>query len=239
MDYLKFGESKSFIVFLHGWGADKNSFLWLKNFFADHSLIFLDFAGFGLSPEPARPYYVSDYVNELKSLLDKFDIESLTIVGHSFGGRVAIKFASLFQNDYKIFRLCLVDSAGVLPRRGLKYYLKVHHYKYLKKKAENSLEAQNKLAVMGSSDYKQLSGIMKQTFVQIVNEDLLPVAKHIQAETILIWGEKDKETKLYMAKKLNRTIKNSKLYILKNAGHFCFLDKRTDFLILLDTFIKN
>lgn len=239
MVYLKFGDSKNYIVFLHGWGADKNSFLWLKNFFSDHSLIFLDFAGFGMSPQPSKPYYVSDYVSDLKCLMDEFEIENLTIVGHSFGGRVAIKFASLYQNDYKSFRLCLVDSAGVLPRRGLMYYLKIHHYKYLKRKAENSPAIKNKIETMGSSDYQKLTGVMKQTFVQVVNEDLLPVAKHILADTILIWGERDKETKIYMAKKLNRAIKGSKLYVIKNAGHFCFLDMRTDFLILLDTFIKN
>ncbi len=239
LNYIKIGEGKEFIVFLHGWGADLNSFYWLKNFYSDKVLVFVDFPGFGLSPEPIVPYYVSDYVVELKKLLDNFEINELIVVGHSFGGRVAIKFSSLFQNDYNNFKLCLIDSAGVLPRRGLGYYLKIWKYKRLKSKANNSIKIKNKISKMGSDDYKKLSVIMKRTFINIVNEDLLPYAKNIKAQTIIIWGKYDKDTKFYMAKKLKSAIKNSRLFVLDNAGHFSFLDNRLDFLILLDTFIKN
>lgn len=227
------------MVFLHGWGADLNSFYWLKNFYSDKVLIFVDFPGFGASAEPIKPYFVDDYVFELKTLLDKFDIEKLYLFGHSFGGRVAIKFVCYFQNIYNAINLCLIDSAGVLPRRGIRYYYKVWKYKALKKKAKYSLKARKQIENMGSSDYKKLSKIMKQTFVNVVNEDLLVFAKNINVKTMIIWGRFDKDTKLYMAKKLRSAIKNSKLYILDNAGHFSFLDNRLDFLILLDTFIKN
>lgn len=239
MNYIKVGEGKDFVVFLHGWAADLNSFYWLKNIYNDKVMLFVDFAGFGKTPEPTKPYFVSDYVVELKQLLDSFEIESLYLVGHSFGGRVAIKYSCFYQNCYTKFKLCLIDSAGVIPRRNLIYYYKVWKYKRLKKKANNSIRTQNMIMKMGSNDYKKLSKIMKQTFVNVVNEDLIPYAKHIKTETKLIWGEKDKETKIYMAKKLNRAIKNSKLYILEKAGHFSFLDNKSDFLILLDTFIKN
>ncbi len=239
VNYIKIGNSKSIIVFLHGWGADLNSFFWLRNFFLDKTVLFVDFSGFGGSPEPDVPYFVSDYVQELKSLIGEFEVSSLTLIGHSFGGRVAIKFASLYQDDYDEFKLCLVDSAGVLPKRGISYHLKVWKYKRLKKKAINSSKYREKIKDMGSSDYRKLSKVMKQTFVNVVNEDLLPFAKFITAETIIVWGKKDKDTKLYMAKKLNKAIKNSKLYIFENAGHFSFLDNKLEFLILLDTFIKN
>ena len=80
---------------------------------------------------------------------------------------------------------------------------------------------------------------MKQTFVNVVNEDLSIFASKIICETLIVWGEKDKETKLWMARKLNRLIKGSKLKIIDGAGHFCFLDDMQEFLIILDTFIKN
>ena len=239
MNYIKIGEGKEFIVFLHGWGADLNSFYWLKNLYLDKTLLFVDFPGFGKSCEPEYPYHLNDYVSKLKYLLDEFEIKSLYLIGHSFGGRVAIKFACFYENIYSYFKLCLIDSAGVLPRRGFFYHYKVWKYKRLKAKAKYSLKAKNKIVQMGSSDYKKLSNVMKQTFVNIVNEDLLCYAKFIKSETFIIWGKDDKDTKLYMAKKLNRAIKNSRLYILENAGHFSFLDNRLDFLILLDTFIKN
>lgn len=234
MNFLKFGTSNDFIVFLHGWGADKNSFLWLKDNFKDKSLIFLDFAGFGDTPEPKIAFSLSDYVQELKDLLDNFEIHSLVLVGHSFGGRVAIKFSFLYQNEYDIFKICLVDSAGIKPRRNLKYFFHYYRFKFYKKFLPNS----QKLKTFGSSDYKKLSKIMKLTFIKVVNEDLSTISKFITHDALIIWGKNDTETKLYMAKKLNKYIKNSRLVIFNNAGHYSFLDKPFEFANLLDSFVS-
>ena len=73
MKYLKFGNSKNFIVFLHGWGADKNSFLWTKDYFGDYSLVYVDFPGFGESDEPDEIWSVFDYSIELKKMLDSME----------------------------------------------------------------------------------------------------------------------------------------------------------------------
>lgn len=239
MFYLKFGDSKKCIVFLHGWGADLNSFLWAKDYFSEFSLLFVDFPGFGKSPEPNEVYSVEDYASELKSLIDENAFEEIVLVGHSFGGRVAIKFAFLYQDCYLNIKLFLIDSAGVLPKRTIKYRFNVWRFKRCKKKALSNEKYKKKLEDFGSNDFKQLSSNMKKTFVCVVNEDLFPQAKKIKSETILLWGEKDKETKLYMAKKLHKAIKNSQLYVIKNAGHFSFLDNKKAFLILLDRFVKN
>ena len=241
MHFLKFGSSKKYIVFLHGWGSDLNSFLWLKNYFVDdYSLVFLDFAGFGKTGEPEKPLLVIDYVNDLKCLLDKFDdIDELVFVAHSFGGRVAIKFLFFHQSLYKKASLCLIDSAGIKPRRNLKYYLQVFRYKKLKEKKNKSLKDLEKLNQFGSSDYKSLSSVMKQTFVNVVNEDLSKFAKFLKCKAIIVWGEKDKETKPFMAKKLHRLIGGSRLVFLKNVGHFSFIENKQEFIIILDSFLKN
>ena len=240
MKFLKFGDSKNVMVFLHGWGADKNSFLWLKDYFVDEwSMIFVDFDGFGDAPEPSEAMFVRDYAKKLKEIVDEFAPEKLVLVGHSFGGRVAIKFSFLYQNIYEKLSLVLVDSAGVLPKRNLFYHLKVFRYKGLKRKAMGDKRFEKKLEKFGSKDYKVLSGVMKQTFVNVVNEDLSRDAKFIKANTIIVWGDRDTETKTYMARKLNRLIEGSKLYFLRGCGHFSFLEKKEEFVIILDTFLKN
>ena len=240
MHYLRFGSSKRFIVFLHGWGSDLNSFLWLTDFFIDeYSLIFLDFYGFGKSGEPSLPFSVSDYVEALKDLLDDFSIEELIFVAHSFGGRVAIKFMFNYQSSYNKTALCLVDSAGLLPKRNLVYWFKIFRYKILKKKSEKNTNLKSKLDRFGSDDYKKLSPIMKKTFIKIVNEDLTKYAKYLKCKTIIIWGSLDRETKPYMARKLKRLISESRLIFLKKSGHFCFIEKKEEFVIILDTFLKN
>ena len=240
MTFLKFGDAENMIVFLHGWGADKNSFLWLKDYFVlDWSMIFVDFDGFGDSPEPEKEMFVRDYAINLKKIIDEFNPQRLVLVGHSFGGRVAIKFSFLYQTLYENLSLVLVDSAGILPRRNLMYYFKIHRFKRLKKKAQKNKKFEEKLKDFGSSDYRVLSQVMKRTFVNVVNEDLSNDARFVSGNTIIVWGDKDKETKTYMARKLARLIKGSKLYFLRGAGHFSFLEKKEDFVIILDTFLKN
>lgn len=241
MNYLKFGSSKRYIVFLHGWGADLNSFLWLKEYYEnDYSLIFLDFDGFGKTGEPEVALSVFDYVQKLKFLLDSFDdVEELVFVAHSFGGRVAIKFLFFYQFSYSKVSLCLVDSAGIKPKRNFLYQVRVFRYKKLKNKKNKTLKDLEKLNRYGSKDYRCLSNVMKQTFVNVVNEDLSRFAGFLKCKTLIVWGENDKETKPFMAKKLNRLIKGSKLFFLKNAGHFSFIENKQEFIIVLDSFLKN
>lgn len=240
MFYRKFGDSKKFIVFLHGWGSSGGVFAFLKDsLIDDFTLLFLDFPGFGKSEASQTPMTVSDYVKKLKELLDKFEIESLNIVAHSFGGRVAIKFLFYFQHNYKSVSLCLVDSAGIRPRRGLKYRLNIWRYKKLKAKVKRKPELKEKLKDFGSEDYKALGDNMKQTFINVVNEDLTNYAKYIECNTLIVWGSKDRDTKPYMARKLNKLIKRSKLIFLKNAGHFSFVEKKEEFAYVLDRFLKN
>ena len=239
MNYLKFGETKKYIVFLHGWGADLNSFLFVKDYFSEYTKVFLDFAGFGKTSEPVFSYTVSDYVCDLEKFLAQFEIDELVLIGHSFGGRVAIKFASKNQNNFSKIKLCLVDAAGIKPKLSLFKKWKIYRYKQLKKKAQKSNKINKKLLKYGSKDYKMLSGRMKQIFVNVVNEDLSEVAKSIRCKTIIVWGDRDKETKLYMAKRYKKLILGSKLFILKGAGHFSFLEQKQEFLIILDTFLKN
>lgn len=240
MFYKKFGESKKYIVFLHGWGASHKDFLWLKeNFEDDYSLLFVDFAGFGETQHGENARNVSDYANDLKTLLDGFEIEQLIFVAHSFGGRVAIKFLFYYQKLYNKLGLCLVDSAGILPKRGLIYKWRVYKYKKLKKKSTKNPKLISKLKSYGSDDYRALEPVMKQTFINVVNEDLSCYAKFIACKTLIVWGDKDNDTKPYMARKLNRLIKGSELIFLKGAGHFSFIEKKEEFVIILDSFLKT
>lgn len=239
MNFVKIGSGKKLIVFLHGWGGSIESFFWVKDYFSDVTMLFVDFPGFGKSPEPSKTYFVSDFVFELKKVIDDFETNDLILVGHSFGGRVAIKYAFFFQNCYKHFKLCLIDSAGIKPKRSVIYHLKVLRFKHLKKYASKNPKLKNKLNSYGSKDYKALSDNMKRTFIQVVNEDLSTCAKFLKCKTIIIWGRCDKETKIYMANKLHKLIKNSQLFVFENAGHFSYLDNIKDFLFILDTFVQN
>ena len=230
MNYIAIGDrNKTAVVFLHGWGGSIDSWGVIPVKIASFGFysIVVDFPGFGKTPEPAKPYGVQDYVLELKNLLSMLGVDSCVLIGHSFGGRVAIKFASCY-NDV-VSKLILVDSAGVLPRRGIIHKFKVWSYKRAKIRAQKGLIPISKLEKYGSEDYKILSNVMKATFVKVVNEDLVCDARKIECETLLVWGRNDKSTPLYMAKKLNKEIKNSRLEIYC-AGHFSYLECMEQFI---------
>ena len=82
--------------------------------------------------------------------------------------------------------------------------------------------------IHGSHDYLN-AGKMRGTLVKVVNQDLSHLLSSIKAPTLIFWGSKDMETPLYMARRLNSGITGSKLTIIKDAGHFCFIDKVNKF----------
>lgn len=237
MFYVTFGQKKNTaIIFLHGWGGSSVSWLGTAKIMANLGFysVVVDFAGFGKSAEPKTPFGVEDYMNEVVALVKSLNLTHLYVVGHSFGGRVAIMLTA--SKKLNVDKLVVVDSAGVLPRRGLIYKIKVKKYKWLKKKVECGKCEAEKLNGYGSSDYVGLSPIMKQTFIKVVNQDLVPYAKKISTETLIVWGKKDKDTPMYMAKKLQKAIAGSSLVVL-SSGHYCYIDNSKDFIDELYAFL--
>lgn len=188
--------------------------------------VLVDLYGFGSSPHPDCPLTVGDYARGVMKLMSALGIKKAVIVGHSFGGRVAIEIAA--KHGEVVSQLVLVDSAGVRPRRGPRYYLKVLSAKIMKKFGREA---------KGSKDYRALSGPMKKTFVNVVNYDQTPLLKHVSASTAIFWGKKDDVTKPYMARTLKRKIKRSALFWLEDAGHFSFVEQSAKFLPVFKAFV--
>lgn len=232
VNYQILGESGEWIVFLHGWGGSTASFFSVANTFKEKNrCLLIDMPPHGNSSEPENPIDLNFYVELLKDLLNYLDIKKIHIISHSFGGRVAICFSCLYNQS--VDKLVLIDSAGIKPRRGLLYFFKILRYKYLKKIKSK------KINKCGSEDYRALSPTMKKTFINIVNQDLSNNCKLIKSKTLLIYGKKDKATPIYMAKKINRLIKDSELIIYKNSGHFSYIEEFSRTIIILDYFLRS
>jgi len=91
---------------------------------------------------------------------------------------------------------------------------------------------------MGADDYVATPKL-KQTFINIINENLIILLPKIKIPTLLIWGDKDKDTPLEYARIIEQKIIGSKLVILKGAGHFSFLDKKDEFIEKIVSFIPT
>lgn len=233
-----FGKGKSFVLFLHGWGGSTNSFLSVaKRLSETHKVILIDFYGFGKSKFPDNALDTYEYAVQLYLFLKKKNMDNLNIVAHSFGGRVAIILASLF--DIKVNKLVLVNSAGVLPRRSIKYKCKVLKYKIYKKLSNLKLISDDRLSKFGSEEYKQLNTLQKFSYVKIVNQGLEYLMKNVKNNTLIVWGSEDKTTPLYMAYTIKKLIPNSSTYIYENSGHFSYLENHLNFCNLLLTYLKD
>lgn len=230
------------VLLLHGWGSSSESFIQLESCLsANFRVISLDLPGFGDSELPKSAWSLSDYVNAVKSFMTAMAIEKPMIVGHSFGGRIAICLGA----EVLVSKIILTNSAGVRLRRSPMYYLKVYSYKLAKQlltvlptkiSADLLLELQQHF---GSSDYKNAHPVLRQILVKVVNEDLSPLLPKIKVPTLLIWGENDTTTPLKEAKVMEKNIPDVGLVIIKGAGHYCFLDKPAEFNIIADHFFRH
>ncbi len=231
------------LILMHGWGCDHSTVRSIAATAAlTHTVYNIDFPGFGASEEPAEVWGVERYTRLIEALVKSEKLESPVLVGHSFGGRVAILFASRNKAD----KVILVDAAGIKPRRTLKYYLKVYSFKAGKKFWELILgkeKAQARIDRMrarrGSSDYAGASPMMRRILSKVVNEDLTDRLPLISAPALLIWGENDTATPLSDAKKMARLIPDSGLVSFPGCGHYSFLDNPGQFRAVLSSFLKS
>lgn len=208
---------------LHGYLSSGDSFAFQKTYFEkDYKVYAPDMKGFGNNKGMDSPYSLDDYCNDIKEYMRVHGIVKPHVIAHSFGARVAMKLAS---RDGELFdRIVLTGAAGLKPRRSAKYIAKKTAFKLLK-----PFIKKEKLAKFYSSDYNSLDSVMKGSFIKIVTEHLDGQVDKITNPTLIIFGENDRQTPPYMAKKLNEKIKNSKLIFIKNAGHFAFIDNPVKF----------
>lgn len=237
INYSIYGKGNP-IILLHGWGTSCNTFSNLATRLENNYEVHLiDLIGFGKSEEPFKAFCLSDYVYFLNDYIIRNNIKNPIILGHSFGGRIAIKYASMFKN---IDRLILVDSAGIKKRLTLKKLIKVKTYKLKKKwyKLTRNINKYNQLITnSGSYDYKNASNIMKATLSKIISEDLKKHLRDIPVETLIIWGKDDKETPYKDALTMNKLIKNSGLVTLENTGHFPYLESKYEFNSIISNYL--
>lgn len=230
--YYKFHNKTSIrpILLLHGWGCDGTIFDDLIKKFPEKSFLTVDFPPFGKSDKDIKNWNIFTYASMLMSLLDFLHIDKSDILCHSFGGRVALLLCGI-KCSY-VGSCIFVDSAGLKPKRSLKYYHKVLKYKINKKLGKSTLN-------MGSKDYLALSPNMRPIFNSIVNTHLDDYCRFVDCKTLIVWGKKDKETPLYMAKRLNKKIKGSTLKIIEEGGHFSFIDCPFEFYRIVKEFWED
>lgn len=234
INYIEYGEknARPFIL-LHGWGQNIEMMRPLGNAFKHaFRIIIVDLPGFGQSDEPPYGYSVEQYADLLHQLFTKLKANSPILIGHSFGGSIAISYAS----KYNVKKLILLASPfEKTEKRTMKQLI----LKTLKKvPGLNKLENWAKDHI-GSTDYKNASPVMKEVLVKRVNCDLTEQAKQINCPTLLIWGRNDTAVPISEALKLEKLIPDAGLVIYDKSTHYAYLEELTRTINVLDKFLEK
>ncbi len=233
INYLDYGNEKGkSIVLLHGWGQNVEMMDMLgKPFMKKFRIINIDLPGFGKSEEPKTIWSLEDYVLMVYELLKKLNIEKPILIGHSFGGRVSIKYAGTYEVD----RVVLLGSPF---RPSGKKSFKTKVLKALKKvPIVKNLESWAKTK-LGSRDYRNASEVMRGVLVKAINEDLTEYAKKIKAPVLIIFGDNDTEVPISEAETLEKLINNAGLVVYPGCTHYAYLERLNQTIAVLKEFFK-
>ncbi len=219
------------VLLVHGWGASIELLQPLAQRLSrlGYRCYMFDLPGFGESEEPARAFSVRDYAEFCLAYLDHHQLQRVQYFGHSLGGRIGLLLGAEYPE--RLRALALSNSAGIRPKPSARAALRLRLYQALRQRlrALGAQTSAEKLAALyaqryGSADYIAASPIMRQTLVKIVNQDLLPFARRVTLPTILLWGDQDQETPLWMGEALAAAMPDAALIVQPGAGHYAYLD---------------
>lgn len=229
INYEVTGEGDPVIV-MHGWGQNLDIMYSVVKGLKDQYKVYnIDLPGFGESDEPPYEYCISDYVEFLTKFIEINKIKNPIIIGHSFGCRIAIKYAASSDN---VKALILTGAAGLMPKRNMRYYASVYTFKFFKQfKSVPFIKhyIREMMDNSGSEDYRNSSPIMKRVLINSVNEDLTEYLAKIKVPVLLVFGSNDTATPVWMGEKMNSLIENSNLIVYDNASHYAYLERARDF----------
>lgn len=238
--WYKLGKGTPLLI-LHGWGSNSNVMLPLAQSLSDIRTVYLlDLPGFGESDTPITGWDLDNYTDCVTQFIEEVIQGKTDMLVHSFGGRILLKLCAR-KNHPKLGKLLITGGAGMKPKRSFSFYFKKYLTKSIKaptyllpfslrEKALNRIRTTQLWKSLGSGDYRQLTGAMRETFVKTVTEHLEKCLPDIDEELFLLWGKEDLATPIYQAERIVKLTKRSSLVTIENAGHYAFLDQSSTFI---------
>jgi len=234
INYKDYGNKEGMpILYLHGWGQNIEMMEPIANpLQKTHRLILIDLPGFGESDEPDFAWSLADYVEMLHSFIQELKIDAIHLIGHSFGGKISLLYAS----KYKVNKLILLASPYKVKIQ--KQSLKVRILKKAKNVPGLGNVAEKMKKYFGSVDYKNATPLMRDVLVKHVNTDLTEMAKKIKCPTFIIWGDNDEAVPVNDAYELEKLIKDSGLTVYEGCTHYAYLERLAQTNAIIASFMK-
>jgi pimeloyl-ACP methyl ester carboxylesterase len=216
-----FGDGPPQVLALHGWGRDRRDF---DEALGGLDAVAIDLPGFGASPEPAQAQGAAGYARMIAPVLDEFD-EPAVVVGHSFGGRVAVHLAVLKPDKVGVLILAgvpLLRRAGGGARRPPVPYRMIRALRRIGWVGDDQMERARRR--YGSADYRAAQGVMRDVLVVVVNESYETQLDQIRQPVHLVWGANDPDVPVEIARRAMKHLRNAELTVLDGVGHHVCLE---------------
>ncbi|AXQ99464.1 alpha/beta fold hydrolase [Pseudoalteromonas piscicida] len=230
MHYISIGcKSAPTVIFAHGWGRSLEDFIPIaETLGASANSILIDLPGFGRSDRPKDTWSTTDYAMHIAEFIKKQKLKDVIFVGHSFGGRVALRLGAKYGHLFS--GIVLVASSGVpRPRtfiETLKFYLNKRYFKILKFFAKNELQLSLLEERFGSIDYIESKKLgLRDIFVKTISENQESELHKIVTPVKLLYGKNDFETPIELGKIIANYIENSEFIECDNFDHLSILSR--------------
>ena len=245
--YKVTGDGDRTAIILQGWGTDMKLYDSIAEDICDtYRVVQLNLPGFSDSDEPSEAWGIEEFTVWFIHFCEFLEVKKVTLIGHSFGGRIMIWLGALDKDElpFEIERMVLIDAAGIQREKTPKQKRSIRRYHFKRalfhlgliywffQDAVDICQGQQ-----GSADYRNSSPMMKKCMVKAVNNDLTYRLPDIPYETCLIWGDQDTATPLADGQDMERLMPKAELHVLSGTDHFSFLRKPGEFKEILRSFL--
>lgn len=211
----RYGSGEPNVLALHGWGRTHADF---DPVLAPLDAVALDLPGFGASPVPPEAWGSAEYAGAVEPVLREWD-RPIVLLGHSFGGRVAVQVAASMP---ELVRTLVLTGTPLIRRRprgrapfGFRLRKALHRAHLL---SDRGMEAARDR--YGSRDYRMAKGVMRQVLVRAINESYEDVMPRVTCPVELVWGERDTEVGVDVAREAVELFPDARLTVLAGVDHF-------------------
>ncbi len=210
------GDVRPSVLALHGWGRNHRD---LSSALGDIPHLAIDLPGFGASPPPPSAWGAEEYAQRLSPLLDELNRPAV-IVGHSFGGRIAVHLATARPGAVGGLVLAGVpllhrEGKPRKPPRGFRLGRALHRLGLVSDSRMDELRER-----YGSADYRRAQGVMRAVLVKAVNESYESELERITCPVELVWGDADTAAPASIASRAEILLADARLTVIARGDHF-------------------
>ena len=234
------------LVLLHGWGLAGDIFSPLVNRFSaiGYRVYAPDLPGFGQSRLPSAPMDLDDYTDFLQRFLEDNHIRNPVLIGHSFGGRICLKFCEMYPKVVRGIILSGTPGFSPVPTNKLLLFMSIAKIGRIVFSIPPFSFFQNSMRnwyyyLIGARDFFRAKGAMRETFKRVVQQDLTHAMEFLSVPCLLLWGELDIIVPVPIAHRMEHLIPDAKLTILPDVDHGVPYKHPEEFATIAERFIQS